>query len=212
MVTYRSVLASLLLSALAGTAVAEPAAPPAAPTAATGTQTEATPGADIEIAVHAGLTQPVLFHGVNAAIDLRWRRLVVSYSHGQWLDYSQQPSLTLTRAEADAGLSLRSPWTTGFGIGARIVDELYLLADVKVHRYDARVGDETAHYTTASLGAEIGWRWFAWRGAFIQPVVRFWPNVYSSLPGDQVMLGSVMHRSKDLGLFANVTVGWAFGR
>src|SRR5689334_5681655 len=40
-----------------------------------------------QIGVNLGLSQPILFHGFNAAIDFRWRRLVLEYSHGAALQY-----------------------------------------------------------------------------------------------------------------------------
>ena len=37
-------------------------------------------------------------------------------------------------ARQEGGATLREPWTTGFGVGAVLVDELHLLVDFKVHR------------------------------------------------------------------------------
>ncbi len=109
-----------------------------------------------QLSVHFGLLQPVLFRGFNAAIDLRWRRLLISYSHGQGLDYSASPSVGLTPAEANAGMRLMSPWTTGGGVGVVLIDELYVMADVKRHRYEASLDGDTLAYTTTSVGAEVG--------------------------------------------------------
>jgi hypothetical protein len=163
-----------------------------------------------QLSVHFGLLQPVLFRGFNAALDLRWRRLLVSYSHGQGLDYSASPSLGLTPSEASAGMRLVSPWTTGGGVGVVLLDELYVMADFKRHRYEASLDGDTVAYTTTSIGAEVGWRFFAWRGFFVQPMLRYWPNVHTTLPGGSAQVGGVMHAAKDLNFFANVTVGWAF--
>lgn len=164
-----------------------------------------------EASVHFGLLQPILFGGFNTALDLRWGPLVVSYSHGQGLDYSATPSLALTQQEQDAGMTLLSPWTTGGGVGMVVLDELYFLVDVKVHRYVAAVDADSAAYTTVSVGGEIGYRFFVWRGFFAQAVVRYWPNVYTSLPNDEVQLGGITHEAKNLGFFSNVMLGWAFG-
>jgi hypothetical protein len=163
-----------------------------------------------EIAFHLGLFQPIFFGGFNVAADLRWGPMVLSYSHGQGLDYGQTPALGLSSDEREAGLSLESPWTTGGGVGVVLLDELYVMVDLKVHRYEASIGEAAVSYTTVSVGAEIGWRFFVWRGFFLQPVVRFWPNVHTSLDGDAAMLGTLRHEAKDLGFFANVLVGWAF--
>jgi hypothetical protein len=163
-----------------------------------------------ELSVHFGVLQPALFRGFNAALDLRVGPMLLSYSHGQGLNYSATPSMGLTPAEQRAGMSLISPWTTGGGVGVILIDELYLMADVKVHRYQAELDDQRSEYTTVSVGLELGYRLFLWRGLFLQAVVRYWPNVYDSLPGGSVQLGDLKHEAKDLGVFANVMLGFAF--
>jgi hypothetical protein len=170
-----------------------------------------------ELAFHYGLLQPILTHGFNAAVDVRVGRLVVSYSHGQGLEISRAGGLT--DEEEAAGMRLVMPYSTGFGIGATIVGQLYAMADVKLHRYEAHAGSDFARYSTITVGAEIGWRYFVWRGLYVAPVVRFWPNVWDSAPPAGVMVptktGVIIHRPANQGiansgLFANVLVGWAF--
>lgn len=163
-----------------------------------------------QLSVHFGLLQPVLFEGFNAAMDLRWGPVVASYSHGQGLNYSAQDGLGLNSRDKAAGVELRSPWTTGGGVGVVLLDELYVMVDVKAHRYEAAIGDDEAAYTTVSVGGELGYRLFAWRGLFVQPMLRFWPNVYTTLPSDEVALGDYTHEAKNLNLFMNVSLGWAF--
>jgi hypothetical protein len=163
-----------------------------------------------ELSVHFGLLQPALFRGFNAALDLRVGPMLLSYSHGQGLNYSATPSMGLSPEEQRAGLSLISPWTTGGGVGVILLDELYLMVDLKVHRYQAELDEQRSDYTTISVGLELGYRLFLWRGLFVQTVVRYWPNVYSSLPGDAVQLGDLRHEAKNLGVFANVMLGFAF--
>jgi hypothetical protein len=162
-----------------------------------------------QLAFHFGLLQPLLFEGMNAAVDLRVGRWILSYSHGQALDYGATPSLGLSEDEREAGLSLQSPWTTGGGVGFTLIDELYVMVDFKVHRYVARTSDASVAYSTVSVGAELGYRLFMWKGLFVQPMLRFWPNVWTSLEGDEARLGALRHAAKDLGLFANVSLGWA---
>jgi hypothetical protein len=162
-----------------------------------------------QLAFHFGLLQPVLFQGMNAAIDLRVWRFVFSYSHGHALDYSATPELGLSNEDRAAGLSLSSPWTTGGGVGFTLVDELYVMLDVKAHRYEARTLDARIDYTTVSVGAELGYRLFAWKGLFVQPMLRFWPNVWTSLEHDRAQLGDHRHEAKNLGFFANLSIGWA---
>ncbi len=163
-----------------------------------------------QLALHFGLLQPIALQGFNAAIDVRWGPMLASYSHGQGLNYSANGGLGLGRDDKAADLGLRSPWTTGGGIGVVLLDELYVMADFKVHRYEATLGDKSAAYTTVSVGGELGYRLFAWRGLFLQSMLRYWPNVYTSLPSDQVKLGNYTHQAKNLNLFVNLSLGWAF--
>lgn len=163
-----------------------------------------------ELSVHFGLIQPILFRGANVALDLRFKRFLVSYSHGAGLDLSATPSAGLDKRDRDAGLSLYTPWTTGGGVGLVLLDELYVLLDLKVHRFEASLDENRVKYTTMSVGGELGYRLFLWRGLFAQAALRYWPNVYSSLKGDKAQLGTHTHRAKDFGAFANVMLGWAF--
>jgi hypothetical protein len=89
-----------------------------------------------------------------------------------------------------------------------LVDQLYALVDFKVHRYEAELAGQEKRYTTISIGAELGYRWFVYRGLFLNPTVRYWPTVWSS--HDSVRVAGYRHEAKDLGLFANVSVGYAF--
>jgi hypothetical protein len=162
----------------------------------------------LEVAVLAGLLQPTVLHGFNAALDLRYRRFAFNCSHGAALDYSANPRLTLSERDRRAGLQLHSPWSTGFGVGVSLIDHLYVLVDFKVHRYEAELAGQEQRYTTISIGAEIGYRWFVYEGLFLNPTVRYWPTVWSS--HDRVRVGDYEHDAKNLGLFANVSLGYAF--
>src|SRR5437763_854134 len=39
----------------------------------------------VQLDFNYGLNQPVLGHGFNSAVEVRWKRLVATYSHGQGL-------------------------------------------------------------------------------------------------------------------------------
>jgi hypothetical protein len=174
---------------------------------------------DAELGFHYGLAQPILTRGFNAAVDLRLGRLVVSYSHGQGLELSRVAG-TLTEAEEDAGMRLVMPYSTGFGIGVTLIDQLYVMADFKLHRFEAHAGAANVRYSTATIGAEVGWRYFVWRGFYVAPVVRYWPQVWDSAPAGGVMVptagGTPLRHTpvgqgiNGSGLFANVLVGWSF--
>src|SRR5262245_43764635 len=132
-----------------------------------------------KFAIHFGLTQPILLHGFNLAADVRYDRFVFTYSHGTALHYDLAPG-ALSPEEKSAGLELYAPYSTGFGVGVTLIDELYVLADFKLHNLRATIGDERHAYSTITIGAELGWRYFMWRGLFVSPVLRFWPTVWKS--------------------------------
>ncbi len=169
-----------------------------------------------QLAFHYGLLQPLASRGFNAAVDVRYKRFVATYSHGQGLEIDRFPG-TLSDAETEAGVEAFMPWTTGFGAGAVLIDELYLLADFKVHGFEIRYEGDTSRYTTITLGLELGWRLFLWKGLHVTPVIRYWPTIYSSLPDRTLQLdetSGLRHESIPQGLrgvFANVLLGWAFG-
>jgi hypothetical protein len=160
-----------------------------------------------------GLNQPILTHGFNAAVDVRYKRLVATYSHGQGLDYARFE----TSDEKAAGAAVKLPWTTGGGVGLVLIDELWILADVKVHHFLVDTAVDHHVYTNVTVGAELGWRYFIWKGFNIELVARYWPNVYSSAGP-----GVVLHNPNGTtfvdppakqgyqGFLGNVLVGWAF--
>ncbi len=166
-----------------------------------------------QLAFHFGLLQPLLLRGFNAAVDLRWGRFIATYSHGQGLNVDLAPGV-LTESEERAGLEIFVPYSTGFGLGAVLFDELYALIDFKLHSYSLRLNDSQRRYETITVGAELGYRLFLWKGLHIAPVLRFWPNVWSSLEGGSVSLSPELeHKALKQGLngfFINVLIGWAF--
>jgi hypothetical protein len=167
----------------------------------------------VQLAFHYGLSQVVLLHGFNAAVDVRYERLVLTYSHGQGLDATS----FLSSSERQAGMTLGEPYTTGGGVGVLVMDELWILADVKVHHFVANTPLDRRTYTNVTIGLEIGWRYFVWRGLNVAVVARYWPTIYSTA-GDGVTLHDATGRAfvhRPLaqgfdGFVPNVLVGWAF--
>lgn len=207
-----------LLCLPAATAAADAGPSVSAPEAAAAAPGAPAPRAGgVELAFHYGLTQPLLLRGFNAAVDVRVGRFIASYSHGQGLDFSRPPG-ALSAEEAAAGLRVIAPYSTGGGLGVTLFRELYVMADLKVHHFEASAGAAITRYTTVTAGAEIGWRLFVWRGFHVTPVVRYWPTIWDSAPAGGVMVetadgGVVRHAPMQQGfrgLFANVLVGWAF--
>jgi hypothetical protein len=167
----------------------------------------------VQLGFTYGLSQPILADGFNAAIDVRYKRLVLTYSHGQGLDYRRFE----TGDEKGAGASVKLPWTTGGGIGVVLIDELWILADLKVHHFLVDTAVDHYAYTNVTLGAELGWRYFIWKGFNVELVARYWPNIYSTA-GRGVVLhqpnGTTLldppEKQGNSGFLANVLVGWAF--
>jgi hypothetical protein len=205
----RLALSLALVTALTGRAAADEA--DAAVEAAT-----ADPWAP-RLNVMAGVMQWTVFHGGNLAAEYLHGRWAFEVSHGQALDLNALDGFALTQAERDSDLQLRVPWTTGFGVGYRITPRLHVLVELKAHHYEARLADgtETLRYTTFSIGPGVFYRLPLWRGLFVEPNVRWWPNVASTLDGDRGTLhrtdgSAVQHEAHDFALFANVNLGWTF--
>ena len=167
------------------------------------------------LTVAAGLSQPILFRGANASVTLRRGRFVADYSHGVALDLNASDGAALTQAETDQSLNLDVPWTTGFGVGVRITDRLDVRAEGKAHRFNATPpGGEAIGYTAFSVGPGVYYRIPVWRGLEIEPSIRYWPTVASTLSSDAATFtdasGVVQtHEAHSFGAFANVSVGWS---
>ncbi|MCA9541145.1 MAG: hypothetical protein KC620_19730, partial [Myxococcales bacterium] len=162
-----------------------------------------------QIGVNFGLSQ-LLLGGFNVAVEGRWHRLVIEYSHGLHLDYGALGGFALTDDERAQDLGITSPWTTGGGLGFVLLDELYAGVELKGHRYAVQApGGEAFAYTTMSVGPVLAWRFFIWRGLHANAYLRYWPNVWTSLDDNRHTLADGRtHAAKDLGLFANVSLGW----
>ena len=172
---------------------------------------------DDQLSVMAGMTQWTLFRGGNLALEYMHGPLVFEVSHGQGLDLNQVPGLALTQEEQDAGVHILVPWTTGGGVGYRITRNFHVLVEVKAHHYVVSAGDRNDRlvHTTFSVGPGLFYTFHLYRGLFLEPNLRWWPNVASTLPGDHGRLrqldgSSYEHAAHDFGLFANVNLGWTF--
>jgi len=89
---------------------------------------------DVQVAVNFGLLQLAL-DGFNIAGEVRYRRWWFEYSHGVELTLNQWPGLTMTGTEREQNLHIHMPYTTGFGVGYTLLDELWLGVEFKTHRY-----------------------------------------------------------------------------
>jgi hypothetical protein len=168
----------------------------------------------VQLGVNFGLLQLAL-GGFNVAGEVRYRRLWLEYSHGMDLTLNDLNGFGLSRTEHDQNLHVFVPYTTGFGVGVTLVDELWLGVEFKTHRYEVNApSGPVSTYQTYSIGPVLGYKAFLWKGLYANGYARYWPNVASSLAGDKVALvgsdGTVTHNAHDFGVFANVSLGYAF--
>ena len=167
-----------------------------------------------QVGINFGLLQLAL-GGFNVAGELRYRRLWFEYSHGMELKLNNLNGFSMSQTERDQNLRVYVPYTTGFGVGMTLVDELWLGVEFKTHRYEVNApGGPVTSYQTYSIGPVLGYKAFIYKGLFADAYLRYWPNVASSLDGNKVALqgtdGTVEHSAHDFGVFANVSIGYAF--
>ena len=177
-----------------------------------------------KLTIVSGLTQPIFLNGFNIAANYTTNRWVFEYSHGIRLDYSGQ---ALKADYKDNVVSLLSPYSTGPGIGYRIFSNdifgMDIRAEAKLHQYDVQLNDrEEISYTNFDLGGGAYWqiRPFGHRenllkGIVIEPSIRYWANVSSSLEQEFIYTTndgrSVEHKPYPLDLFFNISIGYTLG-
>ena len=165
-------------------------------------------------AVMLGLGQWALGGG-NVAVQARIGRLALEYSHGQAVHLSEL-SLLMSSSEKAVGADVREPWTTGFGIGLMVTENLRVLLEAKANHYDVQGGDRytAIDYTLFTVGPGVFYEIPIWRGLFLQPSLRWWPTVASTFKD-----GSTLRRSDGTAvtmarptseIFPNVNLGWEF--
>jgi hypothetical protein len=176
------------------------------------------PDADTGPSFMLGLHQWLVMGGGNVAFQYKTSRWVFEASHGQSLHLNRAARLTLTSDERQAGVRAEMPWTTGGGAGVRITRNLHALVEVKVHKYEIYGADrnQSVSYLTFTVGPGLFYEIHVWRGLFLQPVVRWWPNVADTLNEESAPAftrpdGTLYRpKAKTQGVFANVNLGWSF--
>lgn len=174
------------------------------------------------LSVVAGLTQPILLRGANLAANYTTNRWVFEYSHGMSLDYTD----VLTSDYKDDVLSVKSPYSTGAGVGYRFfateIVGMDLRAEAKVHGYEVELNDDQSiDYTNFDMGGGIYWQIHPFgrkkdylQGFVIEPSIRYWANISSSLDDNFQYTTNdgrlVTHEPYPLNLFANVSIGYTF--
>lgn len=174
------------------------------------------PPSPLRVSAMMGLAQWLVWGGGNVAAQVQGERFVFAYSHGQALDLSRVSFLT-PKDERDAGVRVRSPWTTGGGPGLRLTSRLHVLVEVKAHRFvvTGRDANETTAYTSVTVGPGVFYEIPLGRGFFLQPNARFWPTVFSTYDGKSFTAkdgSSRRHARRDFPPFVNLNVGYTFPR
>lgn len=183
-----------------------------------------------DVSLLFGLNQPVVLHGFNFEANIWMKRFVIDYSHGFGLKF--RDNLVTTEAR-DQHLSFNVSHSLGIGFGYRFTDAFNLRLEPKIHVWEMYYDDnfrseaeKIKTYNTYTLGVGAYYRWMPFRkndGAVreltIAPSVRWWPNVGSSLHGNQYEYYNThtgkeeIHKANNIGVantawFANVSVGW----
>ena len=174
--------------------------------------------------VVTGISQPLLLNGVNLVVNYTTNRFVFEYSHGMFLEYNETVMKAEYRGKVDR---IYSPYSTGTGVGYRFfakpIIAMDLRAEAKVHQYNVDLNTtESIQYTNFDMGA--GWytqiRPFgkkdnALKGIVIEPSIRYWAVVSSTLEDDfQYYTNEDIletHQAYELGGFVNISIGYTFG-
>jgi hypothetical protein len=169
---------------------------------------------NVQAGLNFGLLQLGL-GGFNVAAEMRYHRWWFEYSHGMNLTLNNLGGFSLTKTESQQNLHIWVPFTTGFGVGYTLVDELWLGVEFKAHRYEVNApGGPVSAYQTYSIGPVLGYKYYIWKGFYADAYARYWPNVSTSLDGGKIALtgtgGTVEHSAHDWGAFANISLGYMF--
>jgi hypothetical protein len=175
---------------------------------------EAPPEKRSGFAVMVGLGQWALGGG-NIAVQMSFGRLALEYSHGQGVHLGMFDALK-NQSEKDAGADIWETYTTGLGVGVRATDNLRLLVEFKANHYELEGGSRNTNlaYTTFTIGAGVFYDIHLWKGLFLQPSLRWWPTVHTTMPSNATLARAdgtlVKMTSHDSGIFPNVNLGWEF--
>jgi hypothetical protein len=174
--------------------------------------TEAPPEKRTGFAVMLGMGQWALGGG-NVAVQYNIGPLALEYSHGQGVHLSEADFLR-NQSEKDAGADVHETWTTGLGVGVLVFHDLRLLLELKANHYELEGGDRNSRlgYTTFTIGPGVFYDIHLWKGLFVQPSVRWWPTVHSTMSNSAALRRAdgiqVPITSHDSGVFPNLNVGW----
>jgi len=175
-----------------------------------------------QLMVLTGLNQPLLLRGGNFAFVATaadgWS---FETSFGVGLDYEN----ILSDEDKELYSSVRSPVTGGIGIGYDFLHRnrkhalaLYVEPKFTTFAVDPEGAAEEFTYLTYTLGGGLYYTYNVWKGLVVQPSVRYWHPVGSTLPGGRQQFiddsGAMRVHERRApgagGFIANVSIGWAF--
>jgi hypothetical protein len=186
-----------------------------------------------EYSVVFGLNQPIVEHGFNFELNYWMTHFVIDYSHGFGLEFTG--SLVSNEAKAQH-VSFNVTNSLGVGFGYRFTKRFNIRIEPKMHMWDMyysnqfkeQAGKITGYNTyTLGLGAYYRWTPFekinnALKGITIDPSIRWWPNVASSLKNNEYAYYNKITdtnetiKANNIGIsntpwFANISIGYTFG-
>lgn len=176
--------------------------------------------------IQTGLLQDILLNGQNIVLAYTAQRWVFDWSHGNSLDFKSGHHFKNNEGYNMQKLDVKMPWTTGPSIGYRITTFFNVRAEFKAHRnklmYE-NTNTSIVSYTTYTVGLGAFYSWYPFKkkenwldGICIEPVVRFWPTVGSSLADNYQYENKLTGKretieSYELGWLANINIGYTFG-
>ena len=142
-----------------------------------------------------GLSQPLVAHGFNVELNYVHDRFIFDFSQGVSLRFSGN---VLPASLQQQNVEVHMPWTTGFGIGYRFTNWINLRVEPKWHRFEFNyingpqsTSNEITAYNTVTLGLGLYGCYLPFKksenflkGIMISPSLRYWPTIYSTLPGN----------------------------
>jgi hypothetical protein len=167
------------------------------------------------VTVLTGLHQPILLKGANlAAAWVLPSGLYLEMSFGFALDYGR----FLSDEDAMRYDHVKSPLTGGIGVGYWWRG-LAVALEPKISTFEIAVRDSEAFdYAVYTLGIGLYYDVSLWRGLVLQPTLKYWPTVATSLDNDrrEYLDGSGQRRVHEArqpgrdGLIVGVSLGWSF--
>lgn len=165
-------------------------------------------------AIVFGLSQPIIFDGFNLAISHKTKKLTFEYSHGLGLKIPE--SLKGDELESQSA-DLEVVWTTGPGVGYNWFKNFDTRLEFKAHKNRVRFFDEiNTDYITYNIGVGAYYRIFPFKklGLVVEPSIRYWPLIGSTLEDDEFIYQfngvNYTHVAENQDFIINVSIGWKF--